>query len=159
MWDQLNEKLKRVLDPMALSPGTHSSPGLGDFVSAPKVQFLSPRPQHWTTRKAAKLSREVGTLSQTVPSPQDLLTWSLENCVLFNQRPCLQEACMVWVPESQTSGESGPRTRRPVQTCWALFFFFFFEGGGVGIKRCSQRVSRGAASLDQCPVRAGGYGC
>ena len=124
---------------MALSPGTHSSPGLGDFVSAPKVQFLSPRPQHWTTRKAAKLSREVGTLSRTVPSPQDLLTWSLENCVLFNQRPCLQEACLYGLG-TRVSNRRRVRTQNKETNADLLgpLFFFFFWRGGVGIKRCFQ---------------------
>lgn len=114
---------------MALSPGTHSSPGLGDFVSAPKVQFLSPRPQHWTTRKAAKLSREVGTLSQTVPSPQDLLTWSLENYVLFNQRPCLQEACLYGLG-TRVSNLRRVRTQNK-ETNADLLGPVFFWGGGL----------------------------
>ena len=130
---------------MALSPGTHSSPGLGDFVSAPKVQFLSPRPQHWTTRKAAKLSREVGTLSQTVPSPQDLLTWSLENYVLFNQRPCLQEACLYGLG-TRVSNLRRVRTQNK-ETNADLLGPVFFLGGGCWNKEVLPASEQGSSFL------------
>lgn len=73
-----------------------------------KVQFLSMRRQQWTTRDDANLKwRGWDHFARLLPHLQDLLAQSLENCVIFNQRPYLRKPGWVRTRVSNLRGPEG----------------------------------------------------